>query len=562
MDHILQQDIWHIRHDAQPQYSRDEIKLHYRRAESLVRTSGLTARDILHLTPRFWEFHFDLISCRDMTSFIIATIHLNLCVGTITRYAEHRPDLQQLLDDLACFNTCGEFMLTEVGHGLDARNLETVATQLTDGTYDLHSPTSAAAKAMPPTTPLPEVRRMAVVFARLVVRGEDRGVKPFIVDLNDRNGMRNGVTSLALPTRPGTKPLDHSITSFDHVRLPATALLETTSKPANLRHDFLAQISRVSVGTLSLSIMGVSALRVGAYVAATYSQRRTVTAISGEMIPIISFSTQRRPLLKALAYGEILHAFARWAVEEFTNGRHGNEVRTAIATAFKVLVVRSYSLLNELMERCGWQGLYTYNQISELAATFQGNVVAEGDAMVVSIRLACELLEGKYRLPATADSKSALAKLEAGLFQEASDRVALLSCHHRSEAFNSKILPQYRTLVEAAGQRMAYDAAKISGTVSPEVLDMFEKTCIAENQGWFIENNYRRRSDILEDEDQAFHNLWPLLPELLRQTEAEPYVTAPILDENRWETFVGRLPRFSTSVSGESVSLVSKTSRL
>ncbi|KAJ0349161.1 hypothetical protein COL154_013639, partial [Colletotrichum chrysophilum] len=320
-----------------------------------------------------------------MTSFIIATIHLNLCVGTIARYAERRQDLQQLLDDLLSFNTCGEFMLTEVGHGLDARNLETVATQLTDGTYDLHSPSSAAAKAMPPTTPLPEVHRMAVVFARLIIQGEDRGVKPFIVDLSDKGDMRNGVTSLALPTRPGTKPLDHSITSFDHVNLPATALLGTASKPADPRDDFLAQIWRVSVGTLSLSIMGVSALRVGAYIAATYSQHRTVTGSKGETIPIIRFGTQRRPILKALAYGEILHAFARWAAEEFTNGQHGDEVRMAIATAFKVLVVRSCEFLHELMERCGWQGLYAYNQVSELAATFQGNVVAEGDAMVISI---------------------------------------------------------------------------------------------------------------------------------------------------------------------------------
>ncbi|KAJ5006994.1 hypothetical protein K4K57_010929 [Colletotrichum sp. SAR 10_99] len=327
-----------------------------------------------------------VISCRDMTSFIIATIHLNLCVGTIARYAERRQDLQQLLDDLLSFNTCGEFMLTEVGHGLDARNLETVATQLTDGTYDLHSPTSAAAKAMPPTTPLPEVHRMAVVFARLIIQGEDRGVKPFIVDLSDKGDMRNGVTSLALPTRPGTKPLDHSITSFYHVHLPATALLRMASKPADPRDDFLAQIWRVSVGTLSLSIMGVSALRVGAYIAATYSQRRTITGSKGETIPIIRFGTQRRPILKALAYGEILHAFARWAAEEFTNGQHGDEVRMAIATAFKVLVVRSCESLHELMERCGWQGLYAYNQVSELAATFQGNVVAEGDAMVISIR--------------------------------------------------------------------------------------------------------------------------------------------------------------------------------
>lgn len=37
-------------------------------------------------------------------------------------------------------------MLTEVGHGLDARNLETTATLLPDGGFELHSPSWAAAK--------------------------------------------------------------------------------------------------------------------------------------------------------------------------------------------------------------------------------------------------------------------------------------------------------------------------------------------------------------------------------------------------------------------------------
>lgn len=40
----------------------------------------------------------------------------------------------------------GQFCLTEVGHGLDAFNLETTATMLADGHFDLHTPTATAAK--------------------------------------------------------------------------------------------------------------------------------------------------------------------------------------------------------------------------------------------------------------------------------------------------------------------------------------------------------------------------------------------------------------------------------
>lgn len=37
-------------------------------------------------------------------------------------------------------------MLTEVGHGLDAKNLETTATMLPNGEFDLNSPGLSAAK--------------------------------------------------------------------------------------------------------------------------------------------------------------------------------------------------------------------------------------------------------------------------------------------------------------------------------------------------------------------------------------------------------------------------------
>jgi acyl-CoA oxidase len=39
-----------------------------------------------------------------------------------------------------------QFLLTEVGHGLDARNLETTVTLLPNGDLDLHTPNQNAAK--------------------------------------------------------------------------------------------------------------------------------------------------------------------------------------------------------------------------------------------------------------------------------------------------------------------------------------------------------------------------------------------------------------------------------
>jgi acyl-CoA oxidase len=84
--------------------------------------------------------------------------------------------------------------MTEVGHGLDAMNLETTATLLPDGSFELNTPHELAAKYMPPTTPA-GLPCTAVVFARAIVQGEDRGIKPFLVALNDGINMCRGVES-------------------------------------------------------------------------------------------------------------------------------------------------------------------------------------------------------------------------------------------------------------------------------------------------------------------------------------------------------------------------------
>lgn len=46
---------------------------------------------------------------------------------------------------------------------------------------------------MPPTTPRGRLPAIAVVVARLVVAGEDRGLRPFLVPLGDGRTMCKGV---------------------------------------------------------------------------------------------------------------------------------------------------------------------------------------------------------------------------------------------------------------------------------------------------------------------------------------------------------------------------------
>jgi acyl-CoA oxidase len=91
--------------------------------------------------------------------------------------------------------------------------METTATLLPDGWFDIHTPIERAAKCasitprilnmanddcyfryMPPTSPVvPGFSCISIVFARTIVGGEDHGIKPYAFQLHDGQSMTPGV---------------------------------------------------------------------------------------------------------------------------------------------------------------------------------------------------------------------------------------------------------------------------------------------------------------------------------------------------------------------------------
>lgn len=172
-----------------------------------------------------------------------------------------------------------------------------------------------------------------------------------------------------MPKRAGAKLVDHALTYFTHVRLPASALLGSTSKPADPRLTFQSVIWRVHVGSLSLSLFAIPTLAISAYIAGRYSLRRTVTAAppaSGQ-VPIWTFRTQQLPILHALAQVAVMRAHAAEAIKLYTDieGK-GKDARIRAAVAACVKTINMQQIQTSafaLSERCGALGLFEENQI-------------------------------------------------------------------------------------------------------------------------------------------------------------------------------------------------------
>ncbi|KFA63324.1 hypothetical protein S40285_01805 [Stachybotrys chlorohalonatus IBT 40285] len=485
------------------------------------------------------------IAIRDSAALTILTIHWNLCIGTIAPFAKTRPDLRPLLDDLQQFRICGQFMLTELGHGLDARNIETTATLQDDGSFHLHTPNPAAAKAMPPSTTMGAVPKVAVVFARLIAAGQDVGIKPFLVRLCDADGMCAGVTAKVLPSRAGAKPLDHALTSFDQVVLDRSALLGTMEKAHSPRMDFLTQLWRVAVGTLAISLTNVPALKTCAYIAWKHSRGRQVASESGKRVSILEFSTQYGPVLHCAMQGAVMDAYADETIKMFRDQSLRFEVRHAVATTFKATIIdATQPALAELVDRCGWRGLYGFNQIAEIMLAQRGNSIAEGDYLVLCIRLASEVLLGRYQLPAAKDPTCLLAQHEHRLWTQAHETLTqIANGKARSAAFNAHILPRCRALVVATGQRMAYEAARDAASITPQVLALYESTCVLADPADYCESGHKMR-DLQARHVAAVDAALPQLSTLVDAEDIRICTSSPLVDSLKWEEFIGGLPTF------------------
>ncbi|PPQ88194.1 hypothetical protein CVT25_005159 [Psilocybe cyanescens] len=494
----------------------EQVSLSYQRAKLVMQTYRLTAQDIQFCTPRFWALICDPILSLDIAMFTILAAHIGLAIGTLSCHLKARPDLRPLVQRLLRFETVGLYLLTERGHGLDSFNIETTATKTPDG-YILHTPREEAAKFMPASTPKFNIPKVALVMARLIVEGEDRGCRFFVVPICNEKEMFHGVQSTRLPTRSGTGPLDFSITTFNQVHLPPTALvasdISNISKPARPLEAWWNEIWRIQLGTMAVPAPWITAIKSVAFIGGRYSMRRCILGKNNDPVPIITFRTQQWPVAHATAVGMVMANWFPTAVQEaMANSDH--RLRHAMSVVIK-----------------------TTND-------GKGVIIAEGDVLTLCIRLFSELLQGHFELPLPDPSESLLAHHAASILQENHDLFLSLNCEHRSDSFNFLILPQSEKVVEAIGHALAYSAAVKSGLPKP-ILDVYESAIIRQDPAWYSEQGSLTRMEQRVREDAAISSFMVHLDDFLDQLDVENYVSAPIVSDHAWKSYLEGLTTYS-----------------
>ncbi|ESK91894.1 acyl- oxidase [Moniliophthora roreri MCA 2997] len=549
MQELYNHPLFRIRNEF---LSKDEsVALSYRRARLVLRSYALTANDVQFCSSRFWAMMTDPICSLDTAMFTILAAHVGLAIGTLSRHLHRRPDLRPLMDRLLRLDTVGIYLLTERGHGLDAFNIETTATKTNDG-FILHTPREEATKFMPASTPAFGIPKVALVMARMIVDGQDRGSRFFTVPICNEREMYRGVISSRLPTRSGTNPLDFSITRFDHVHLPPSALvasdIDDLSVPERPLEAWWEEIWRIQLGTLAVPAPWISAMKAAAYIGGKYSMHRSIIGTRNRPTAIISFRTQQWPILNTTAVSMIMANWypraVRYAMEETKDHR----IRHAMSVIVKATVCRHFQrTVPEVAERCGAQGTFEHNYMARIENDAKGVIIAEGDVVPLCIRLFSELLQGRYQVPLPPPESSLLARHAWSILDENTQLLYSVD-DHRSDSFNCLILPQSQSAIEAIGHAMAY-AAAVEAKLPQPILDVYECSVIRQDPAWYSEQAGLTRMDQRLREDAAISSAMPHLDDYLQDLQIENYVSAPIVSDESWKSYALSLPTYTGNAS-------------
>ncbi|CAD8212955.1 unnamed protein product [Paramecium pentaurelia] len=297
---------------------------------------------------------------------------------------------------------------TEIGHGSDVQNLETTATYDSQSNdFILHTPSVSAVKFWPGE--LGFLSNYALVYAKLIFNGKNKGVHPFMVQIRDNSTHKplKGVVVGDIGPKLGYSTKDNGFLAFENYRIPLNSLLARYVRIEN------GQFSRHGNEKISYASMMVSRQliifiypRMAAQsltVAIRYSiTRQQFTNDKGVENSVLEYQTQQDKLLPRLAtcYGMIFAGlriaelvddnFHRVQKKDFSTLQQSHAILSALKAWSSQWVVDTAEWCRL---SCGGHGFAHYSGIPAIYFDTAPNVTLEGENQVMYLQVARYLLK-------------------------------------------------------------------------------------------------------------------------------------------------------------------------
>ncbi|MEM6275119.1 MAG: acyl-CoA dehydrogenase [Myxococcota bacterium] len=404
---------------------------------------------------------FETLAFFDLSLLVKCGVQFGLFGGSILHLgtASHH---ERYLKKAAKLELAGCFAMTELGHGSNVRDLETVARfDREAGDFVLHSPSDAARKEWIGNAAMHG--ELATVFAQLEIDGENHGVHAFVVQIRDESGAAMpGVDIRDSGHKLGLNGVDNGQLLFDQVRVPRDQLLDRfasvsaegvyESPIASPGKRFFTMLSTLVGGRVSIAAASVSVAKVGLTIALRYAARRRQFGPEGaEEIRLLEYPVHRRRLIPRLATTYALNFAVHDLVDRYVETRRGDdsaakrELETLAAGMKAYASWHATDVVQESREACGGQGYRSENRLGVLKADSEIFTTFEGDNTVL-MQLVGRGLLGAFRAQ-FADLRwyDAARQISQMAFESFSDRNPITvrwtdEKHLQSLAFHTQVL--------------------------------------------------------------------------------------------------------------------------
>jgi acyl-CoA oxidase len=367
---------------------------------------------------------FETLGYGDQSLLIKFGVQFGLFGGSIYQLGTRRHH-DAWLEAIGRLHMPGCYAMTEVNHGSNVRDLETVARFLPDeDAFEIHTPHPGARKDWIGNAALHG--RVATVFAQLHVGDEEHGVHAFLVPLrNEDGGLEPGVSIEDCGPKVGLNGVDNGRISFDRVRIPRENLLDRfgqvteegryESPIPSAGRRFFTMLGTLVTGRISIAAAAVSAGKSALAIAVPYSAARRQFGPSGAPeVPVLEYLTQQRLLLPRIAESYALHFAIRDLVQMYSDAQSGRldqaeaaggervpadlQGRIEVAAAgLKAYATRhAMETIQGCREACGGRGYLAENRFGALRADTDIFTTFEG-ANVVLLQLVAKGLLSRYR---------------------------------------------------------------------------------------------------------------------------------------------------------------------